>query len=102
MVGRGEAVTGKTHFPRDRVFTYSLSVHDGPRVNAAFHDHTISVVVPRTVAEHWAASDEVSIKGQENASGISLNLLIEKDFECMDPRPGEDQSNRYPNPKATS
>jgi len=99
-VGRGEPVAGHTHFPRDRVFSYSLGVHEGPHVNATFHDHTISVVVPRSVAEHWASSDEVSIRSEENSAGISLNLLIEKDFECMEPRSGEDQSNRFPNPKA--
>ena len=99
-VGRGEPVAGHAHFPRDRVFSYSLGVHEGPHINATFHDHTISVVVPRNVAERWASSDEVSIHGEENSAGISLNLLIEKDFECMEPRFGEDQSNRFPNPKA--
>ena len=99
-VGRGETVTCRTHFPRDRVLTYCLMVDDGPRVTASFHDHAISVVIPRGQAARWAATEQVSVQGQESAGGLSLNLLIEKDFECLEPRPGENQDNRFPNPKA--
>jgi hypothetical protein len=99
-VGRGETVTCRTHFPRDRVLVYCLGVHDGPQIAASFHDHTISVVVPRARAERWALTGEISLHGDESAGGTTLKLLIEKDFECLDPRPGEDQSNRFPNPKA--
>ncbi len=33
------------------------------------------------------------------AHGI-LTVLIEKDFECLDPRLDQSQVNRFPNPKA--
>ena len=100
-IRRGETVTCHTHFPRDRVLVYQLAVHDGLHVAASFHDHTISIVVPRATAERWAATDEVSIHGEEIAGGTRLKLLIEKDFECLEPRTGEDQSNRFPNPNAS-
>jgi hypothetical protein len=98
-LGRGEAVTCETHFPRDRVLVYRVAVHDGAHLAASFHAHSISVVVPRDRAQHWARSAEVSISGEESAGGITLKILIEKDFECLEPRPGEDLGNRFPNPK---
>ncbi len=100
IIGRGETVAAHTHFPRDRVFSYSLSVHDDDHIGAAFHDHTIAIVLPRDLAKRWAYSEDVSIRTVEKFAGVNLNLLIEKDFECLDPRPGEDQSNRFPNPKS--
>ena len=41
----------------------------------------------------------MSIVAEQCLGEGALKLLIEKDFECLDPRDGEDQSNRFRNPR---
>jgi hypothetical protein len=97
QIGRGETVTGVTHFASGQAFTYQLSARNVEQVGARFVDGTIEVALPLAAADHWSGDEtEVSIKAQDG----DLSLLIEKDFECLDPREGEDQSNRFKNPKA--
>lgn len=58
----------------------------------------VTVLVSRRHAQRWAHGDEVGISG-ESGDGLSrVELLIEKDFACLDheDREGEDT---FPNPK---
>lgn len=97
QIGRGETVTGVTHFASGQPFTYQLEAGSVEKVSAQFADATIKVALPFATAEHWSGDEtKVSIKAHDG----DLSLLIEKDFECLDPREGEDQSNRFKNPKA--
>ena len=101
LIGAGETVTASTHFPDQQTFNYSLSVADQSAVSARFDTQRIEVTLPRDAAARWANdATAVSIHGQEPLPDGTLTLLIEKDFECLEPRAGEDQSNRFVNPKA--
>lgn len=96
-IDRGETVHCTTRFTAGPDFSYQLAVRDVDAVSAIFNDGTIQVLLPQTTARQWASDEtEVSIRAEDG----SLQLLIEKDFECLDPREGEDQSNRFKNPKA--
>lgn len=100
-VGEGNSVDGCTRFPGGAEFRYRLAMTDSDAVSADFSDGCIEVSLPKPTAEHWATAEtEVSIRGENSIDGGVLTLLIEKDFECLDPREGEDQSNRFVNPKA--
>ena len=57
----------------------------------------IKVVVAGEQLRAWGESAEVGIE----ATVDSLALLIEKDFACLDPRDGAEDSDTFPNPKAT-
>jgi hypothetical protein len=68
-------------------------------VGATFDDNTIRVEIPREMAQVWAASDSVALQGVQPAmAGRSLRILIEKDFECLDPRGNEPGAIFYPHP----
>ncbi|MEM7097215.1 MAG: hypothetical protein AAF541_03075 [Pseudomonadota bacterium] len=109
-----EVVAGHTHFPDGSQFTYRLVVHrTGACANsehvvpaetvATYADGCIQLSIDQQTAEFWANTEtEVSIRSEHTTSNGPLKLLIEKDFECLDPREGEDQSNRFVNPKAQS
>ena len=59
------------------------------------------VQIPRAVVAAWATTEQVSIQADlPLGDGESLQLLIEKDFECLAPRDGEDESDMYPHPGA--
>jgi hypothetical protein len=73
---------------------------DAPR--ASFVGDRIEVAIPRAAAETWAGSDQVGIEAEQELEGGSLRLLIEKDFQCLAPREGEDDSDAFPHPGAES
>ncbi len=68
-------------------------------LGALFDSGHVIVEVPLAVARAWAASDEVSLTGRQDvAGGEPVALLVEKDFACLKPRTGEDDSDAFPHP----
>ena len=85
--------------PSDKL-SYGLSVSDETgSVQAMFTGHRITVAVPRNMALDWVYGDDVGFSGEQAANGSgNLSILVEKDFECLKKRPGEDESDSFPNP----
>ena len=68
-------------------------------LGAVFDGGHVIVEVPESVARAWAGSDEVSLTGRQDvAGGEAVSLLVEKDFACLKPRTGEDDSDAFPHP----
>ncbi len=97
-IGMGNPVEGVRTFPSSNVLTYRLvPCASSDRVHAEFEDRTIAVRIPSLLGARWAADARfVSVHGDVG----ELTILIEKDFACLDPAPGEDQSDRFINPKS--
>ncbi len=57
--------------------------------------------IPEAEIISWSDSDEVSIAASQILDGgDQLNILVEKDFACLAPREGEDETDMYPHPEA--
>ncbi len=66
---------------------------------ADFADNNIRIRIPEPAVRAWADSEQVSITAEESLDGgASLALLLEKDFACLAPREGEDESDMFPHP----
>ena len=97
-------VIARTGFPGGREFQYVLesspaSVNPGVFLS----DCVITVRLPETTVLAWAATDQVSIEGEQLLQdGEKVSILVEKDFACLAPREGEDESDMYPHPQAAS
>lgn len=80
--------------------TYSIVTSpDEPEITACFEDSEIKVTVPAASAKAWANSEQVGLNGAQQISDEThLTVLIEKDFRCLAPRPGEDESDSFANP----
>ena len=66
---------------------------------ARLHDHEITVTVAQGLCQAWANSAQVGLRHEQWINDhVSLSIVIEKDFRCFEPRPGEDQSDSFPNP----
>lgn len=66
---------------------------------ATFDGDRISVRLPASLVEAWAATEQISIRDDQRlSSGETLSILVEKDFACPKPRDGEDESDMFPNP----
>ena len=98
LAGKG-AVADAIHFGPGQSLTYRIVADSAGRTAARFSAGEITVTVPGTDVQSLAATDRVAIRGEQAlASGESLSILVEKDFECLVPRPGEDPRDLYDNP----
>jgi hypothetical protein len=70
---------------------------------AHISNNVLTVRIPETEIVSWSTSDEVSIAASQVLdNGDQLNILVEKDFACLAPREGEDETDMYPNPQAAT
>lgn len=84
------------HFPNG-VFRYSVVASSREIISADFTGGTISVEIPSDQLLNWDKDDRV---GFEFTTEEGLFILVEKDFQCLQPRKHENEDHLYPNPKA--
>ena len=69
------------------------------RPSASLSGGALTVTLPESELMQWATSEQVSIEANEALDdGDSLKILVEKDFACLAPREGEDETDMYPHP----
>ena len=92
---------GKVTFAADSRLVYCVESSPACVDPAArFVDGELLVRLPEAIVVQWADSDEISIEATQSLDdGDSLKILIEKDFACLTPREGEDESDLYPHPQ---
>jgi hypothetical protein len=68
-------------------------------LSASFAQGAVDIRVPEGSVRQWANSNEVTLAGaQPIAAGEELRIRVEKDFACLAPREGEDESDHFENP----
>lgn len=94
--------TSKTVFPNGRVFAYEVrATASMDTMTACFDESNIAVHIPDATLYSWADSSQVSLTGEESLpGGEQLKILVEKDFACLAPREGEDESDMFVHPDA--
>lgn len=66
---------------------------------AQFANGELSVRLPQSAVQQWVSGDDVAIASEQQLDqGGFLKILVEKDFACLAPRDGEDESDMYPHP----
>ncbi len=78
-------------------FQYQLAIHDADNITAEVQHSTVSVYVPRLWVAGWDEDERVGLDGRESNG---LYILVEKDFQCLKPRPEEDETDLFPHPQA--
>jgi hypothetical protein len=93
-------VSSRTGFPGAREFRYT--VESSPAVvspGVFLSDCVVTVRLPEATVLGWATTEQVSIDGEQLLEdGEKVRILVEKDFACLAPREGEDESDLYPHP----
>ncbi|MDB5004294.1 MAG: hypothetical protein JWQ34_2519 [Mucilaginibacter sp.] len=79
----------------DTELVYVLQDTDDDKISVDFKNNIMTMYIPKIMIGKLANTDKV---GFENNNG-EVQLLIEKDFTCLD-NVAEDQSDNYPNPLA--
>ena len=58
-----------------------------------------AIRLPETLVLAWVTTEQVSIQGEQILDdGEKLSILVEKDFACLAPRSGEDESDMFAHP----
>ncbi|MDH3589679.1 MAG: hypothetical protein OEQ74_09770 [Gammaproteobacteria bacterium] len=75
--------------------TYTIyTSENATEISARLLDNILEVSLPDAVVQYWANSDEISLSARHGP----VSILIEKDFACLTPREGEDDSDAFPHP----
>jgi hypothetical protein len=74
---------------------YVIQETAADKFSVSYENNAITLYMPVDLKNEWAHTEKV---GYRDTHG-NLNLLIEKDFKCLD-NVEEDQSDNYPNPLA--
>ena len=81
--------------------TYSLRVSgETEKIYAQMIDNQIEIFLPIKTAENWADTEEVGLYETQNIGDLGeLNIIVEKDFVCVDRPFDEDNKDAFPHPK---
>lgn len=85
----------------ERLFYAIRTADDTDQTTGSFRSNRIEIAIPVMTAREWLETDRVSIKATKRLdSAGELAILIEKDFACLKPRPGDDDGDTFTNPRA--
>jgi len=79
--------------------TYRLRTDtQNPKISATYGDNVIDIRVPREAALTWSRTDQVTLSHAQGGDDARLQIVIEKDWNCLAPRANEDESDNFPHP----
>lgn len=80
---------------------YMISISDNDDISIKMKYNTIDLKVPYEQLQTFYQEDQVGFDHTvDNGIENGLYILVEKDFQCLVPRPQEDETNLYKNPLA--
>jgi hypothetical protein len=96
----GGVVEEKTRFVGGAALIYRLRRDSAVNsLSASFAQGAVEIRVPEKSVRAWASSNDEAIAGTQSLSeGDELRISVEKDFRCLAPREGEDESDNFANP----
>jgi hypothetical protein len=71
-------------------------------ITASFRNGVVEIRVPERNAREWCTTELVTLAHEQALPDGSLRITLEKDFACLAPREGEDESDNFPHPQADS
>ena len=96
-------ISEKSEFSQANVFSYILRTHPNiDSMRALLDPCTICVEMPQALVHDWSRSETVSLRHSQTVSnGKTLDILIEKDFECLEGQSDDFGAALYQNPNKT-
>jgi hypothetical protein len=94
-------VEESVQFAPGQKITYVLRVDAVAAALAArLEDSRLIVSVPVETAKTWATTDQVGMESRQNAgTPAALKILIEKDFQCLEPGARQTEADVFPHPQ---
>lgn len=88
----GETVEGRCELP-GQALVYRLSP-GGTAIGVTFADGALTVAVPVATVAAWAGSEQVGMAGTAGP----VDVLVEKDWRCLDSKDPRDNEDTFPHP----
>lgn len=93
------AVEDRVSFPGGAALRYRLRTdNETPSISACYASNLIDILVPGALAERWCGTDLVTLSASQATASGELLVVLEKDWACLAPREGEDESDNFPHP----
>ena len=101
LLRAGQRLEETLRFSADATLTYVLTnLADSKAIRVDFTGREILVAIPEERVQAWATTEEVGIYDRIDAgAGCTLELLVEKDFACLD-RSEAETLGTFDHPKA--
>jgi len=94
-------VEERTEFPGGAALIYRVRRSDeNDDVSVRYEGNLIEFRVPAELAGRWCGTDLVTVRAAPALASGSVEVVLEKDFACLVPREGEDESDHFPHPEA--
>ena len=98
----GDCLEETIHFAPEACAKFTYALQQESKVGmptVRYTENRVAVVIPADQANKWGVTDQVGIAEDISLGDLgSLELLIEKDFACLD-RSDEDNHDTFANPK---
>ena len=96
---REKSIEERTNFS-SLDFIYAVRVSETEQLDIHFSNNKITLEISNALIENWETNNRVGFSHSvATSNGKTIDVLLEKDFTCLEDR-GEDESNNYPNPKS--
>jgi len=96
-IEEGLEVSSYLLFPNNGKLSYRITSHNNPLTTLNYFENTIQIMLGELDRETLCDPSAVGVQNMHSTKGDDLSLLIEKDFNCLHPRDGEDQDT-FPHP----
>ena len=84
----------------DEKWTYALElVSQEGAISMRYAGNEFALLLSKSEAKKWVETETVGIYGEVQGGAGCLELIVEKDFACLD-RQDEENADTFPNPKA--
>jgi hypothetical protein len=98
LTERGEA-EDRVNFPGGATLRYRLRVDSITKeISCTYSSNLIDILVPEPLSRRWCDTDLVTLSASQPAAAGELRIVLEKDWACLAPREGEDESDNFPHP----
>lgn len=85
----------------NETLTYVLRVSgEAATISAQMVNNKIDIFLPLLLAESWADSEEVGLYAKQDIGDLGkLEIIVEKDFVCVERPADADNKDAFPHPK---
>jgi hypothetical protein len=102
LAEQGE-VEDRISFPGGTMLRYRLRVDiECSNISIGYASDLIDIKVPKPLSERWCGTDLVTLSASQTTGSGELRIILEKDWACLAPREGEDESDNFRHPLAGS
>ncbi|MEL6560988.1 MAG: hypothetical protein AAFQ94_22535 [Bacteroidota bacterium] len=98
-LSNGLTVSDSVDFPIGESLIYSVASDEKiSEMSASYQEEIIRVMIPAAALKNWKNDDREGVYHTIQSEIGPFEIAVEKDFKCLHKRPGEDETDNYPNP----